>query len=77
VRFRIPFSSLGGYGSYTNNDSEWELAVIRFDVDEIDEYELDYSTGITDDVIGHLTEEEVQKYLLKIKKLKRSKELTN
>lgn len=43
-------------GSYGYAKGLWELAVLH-------DGELCYSTPITDDVIGHLTEEEVQKLL--------------
>ncbi len=57
-------------GSYANKDDEFELAVLKFD-DNGDDYELDYSTEITDNVIGYLKEEDVEKILNKIKKLKK------
>jgi hypothetical protein len=55
-------------GSYGNQDGLWELGVIHW-IGE-DEYELDYSTKITDDVIGYLAKEEVEEILVRIKKLK-------
>ena len=69
VRFSIPGSILGGYGSYTDNEDEWELAVIKFNSDNIKDFELTYQTPITDDVIGHLTESEVQETLKQIELL--------
>lgn len=65
-----------GYGaSVIKNDvskgSEkglWELAVLKRD--ENDDWDLRYSTYITDDVIGYLSLKEVDKYLEKIYKLK-------
>lgn len=68
VRFSM---LLGGYGSYTNNEDEWELAVVKFKGKKNDSFELDYSTPLTGDVIGHLTDEEVQEILRKIKALKK------
>jgi len=70
-RFLGAFCALmGGYfGSYTDNENEWELAVIKFKSEKNDDFELCYDTSITDDVIGHLTEEEVEKILHKIKNL--------
>jgi len=60
VRFKI----LGDrYGSYTDNDSEWELAVLK------DDY-LCYDSGITDDVIGHLKAKDVTKVMRKVQQLK-------
>ncbi len=49
--------------SYGGRSGLWELAVLN------SEGELDYTTPITDDVIGYLTEKEVNKLLDKIEKL--------
>lgn len=82
VRFKMPSSLSFGllartcadnetYGSYTNNENEWELAVIEDIKGEglgVD-YKLTYDTPITDDVIGHLEEDDVEKILLKISQL--------
>lgn len=54
--------------SYGHERGLWELAVI-FYPDDTDEYVLSYSTPITDDVLGHLTEGEVNNYLNKISEL--------
>lgn len=59
------------YGSYTNNDKEWELAVIKFKGTEDNSFELNYMTKITGDVMGYLSDEQVQKILKKISKLKK------
>ena len=68
VRFKL----LGGrYGSYTNDENEWELAVIKFYGKEKGEFSIDYDTGIAGDVIGHLSNDEVERTLMKIKKLKK------
>lgn len=56
-------------GSYGNEQGLWELAVLKW-VNE-NQYELDYSTEITDDVIGHLTEAEVEEILVEIKGLEK------
>lgn len=52
----------------------WELAVLRFTGEGIDpegaNWELTYDTPITDDVIGHLDDEEVQAILALIRELK-------
>ena len=45
--------------SYGFEQGLWELGVLIGS-------ELTYDTEITNDVIGHLTEEEVQKYLMEI-----------
>ena len=48
--------------SYGGRDGLWELAVLKDD-------ELCYTTPITEDVIGHLSWENVENYLQKIKEL--------
>jgi hypothetical protein len=54
-------------GSYGYDEGLWELGVIRYT--NGDNYLLDYDTGITDDVIGHQTEEEIEALLVQIKAL--------
>lgn len=54
-------------GSYGHEVDLWELAVIEFG--RAYNWHLTYDTEITDDVIGHLTDEEVRTYLQKIKEL--------
>ena len=68
VRFRIP-NPLGfkgqlrnGYGSYTRNEDEWELAVTY-------NTHLVYDTPITNDVVGYINTAEVEQILQRIKKL--------
>jgi hypothetical protein len=54
-------------GSYTSNDNEWELAVIK----KTDKgFDLTYSTHITDDVLGHLLEEDVTNVMKQVQELK-------
>jgi hypothetical protein len=53
--------------SYGNENGLWELAVLKW-IDG-DDYKLDYSTEISDDVIGYLTEKEVEKLLVRIQSL--------
>ena len=58
-----------GYGASVVNHSfsyGQELAVIRFDGDD---FELCYTTPITSDVLGHLTDEEIDDVLDRIKAL--------
>jgi len=63
------FSFPNGYGasvikhsfSFGNKNDKWELAVLK-------NSSLCYSTPITDDVIGHLADKEVEKLLIRIKK---------
>lgn len=54
------------YGSYGYEQDLFELAVIYWDNDK---YEISYNTELTDDVIGYLTNDDVIRYLNKIKKL--------
>jgi len=57
--------------SYTSNENEWELAVIKFNSEDNDrDFEICYDTEITNDVMGHLTTKDVEKILRQIKKLK-------
>ena len=51
------------WGTYGAEDYLWELAVLRFDGED---WTIDYGTGITEDVIGYLTDEDVQGYLVQI-----------
>ena len=50
-------------GSYGNERGLWELAVLDAAGD------LDYTTRITGDVVGHQTDEEIQTLLTEISKL--------
>ena len=52
-------------------DGKWELAVTVYpeDAEDINDFELTYATEITDDVIGWLSEEEVEEFLLRIQAL--------
>ena len=54
-------------GSYGYDKGLWELAVIRYT--DGDKYVLDYSTPITDDVIGYLDEDEISALLVRIEAL--------
>jgi len=62
--------SIGGLGgSYGYDAGLWELGIIKFDKEG--SYNLTYETGITEDVLGHLTKEDVVNYLKRIKELKK------
>jgi hypothetical protein len=65
VRFNLPGGF--GYGSYTSDESEWELAVLK---ETEDEWSLTYETPITDDVLGHLSEDDVTEIMAKVQSLK-------
>jgi hypothetical protein len=54
--------------SYGGKNGLWELAVVKGDKDE---WDLCYSTRITNDVIGYLTDDDVNKLLNRIKRLKK------
>jgi hypothetical protein len=64
VRYSNPLTN--GYGSYTSNDSEWEVAVI-YGTEK--DWEISYNTHITDDVLGHLTEGEVNWVMIQVQEL--------
>ena len=53
--------------SYGGKQGLWELAVLDFTIDE--EGDLCYTSGITDDVIGHLSWKNVEEFLSEIKQL--------
>lgn len=61
-------SVIKNMGSYGHEEDLWELAVIKFDEDG-DDWDLTYNTSITDDVEGHLTDEDVRNLLQRIKEL--------
>ena len=68
VRFMLPAMSQlrTTAGSYGADAGLWELGVIVWDGDN---FQLTYDTPITGDVIGHLTEDEVQETLRQIRDL--------
>ena len=57
--------------SYGGNEGLYELAVIAWweDKEGNKNWAIDYSTEITDDVIGHLTMEDVEKIAKRVEKL--------
>jgi len=57
------------YGSYGFKEGLWELAVIKFDGEGLWDFELNYKTPLTEDVIGYLTEKKVIEILKEIKEL--------
>lgn len=61
-------SVIKSFGSYGFETDEWELAVLLWKNDNT--WELCYTSEITDDVIGWLTNEAVLEYLERIKNLK-------
>jgi hypothetical protein len=67
----VQFTFHGLSGSYGADAGLWELAVVRFTGEGATpaNFELTYDTPITDDVIGHLDEGEVQALLVRIRDL--------
>jgi len=59
-----PFSY--GGSSYTNNENEWEVAILFGNEKE---WELTYNTPIANDVIGWLSEDEVTDIMIKVQEL--------
>jgi len=57
-------------GLYTYGDAE--LAVIKYYGDGQEDFKLCYTTPVTDDVLGYLTEGDVLRYLWDIKNLPNS-----
>ncbi len=66
----VRFELVGGfgYGSYTSNESEWELAVLKGTKDD---WDLTYDTPITEEVMGYLSEKEVTDVMIRIQQLKK------
>ena len=75
VKFIVKFPSnyeasiIRNKWSYGGNEGLLELAVVKFDENSMN-YDLVYDTSITNDVLGHLTEEEVLETLKEIEKLR-------
>lgn len=63
IRFKSLF---GGYGSYTSNEKEWEIAILYKGSNT-------YTSGITDHVIGHCSLRKVTSVMKKVQELRRSK----
>lgn len=55
--------------SYGGDQGLFELAVIEFKNDDDSSWQFCYTTPITNDVIGYLTSQEVEKYLDEIELL--------
>jgi len=61
-------SVVAGSYFYTDTDNPYELAVVKFDADG-EGFEIDYTTPITDDVMGYLNERKLDAILQQIKDL--------
>lgn len=57
-------SVISGEYFYTDIEHPYEMAVLKFD--QYGNGQITYATPITDDVLGHLTEEDVQDTLKQI-----------
>lgn len=70
-RFRNDYgaSVIKSEHSYGHEKDLWELAVIKFYGPGERQWDLNYETIITDDVIGNLTNEEIRNLLQRIKEL--------
>lgn len=55
--------------SYGGPQGLWELAVILFNSENNNDWALNYETPVTDDVIGHCTEEQINSLLDQIQHL--------
>ncbi len=70
IRFKLPgvslVNSLPVYGSYTSNENEWEAAILTGTKED---WHLCYNTAITEDVLGHLSEDDVTELMKKIQEL--------
>lgn len=75
VSFRFRFENNHGASviknliSYGYKEDLWELAVIKFNDDSNDNWDLIYDTPITENVVGWLQDEGVRELLGKIKDL--------
>lgn len=61
-----------GYGAsvvYHSFSYGTEMVIVKFTGDTMDDYDLCYDSGITDDVLGHLSPADVDFYLSKLEKL--------
>lgn len=63
VRFKTSF---GSYGSYTDNENEWEVTIL-FGKEK--EWSITYDTEISNDVIGHLSDSDVTDIMIKIQNI--------
>jgi hypothetical protein len=56
VRFKYPGSNIGSY----TDDKTWEVAILKGTKDV---WEICYDTDMTNDVIGHQTEQDINKII--------------
>lgn len=74
VRFMLPIPiGTRRYGSYTNNENEWEVAVVKFNGDGDEDWEFAHETAVAGgDVIGYVHDDDLQELLSEIKRLNKS-----
>ena len=64
VRYKSPFGDR--YMSYTSNEDEWEVVILKGDENN---WDICYDTILTNDVLGYQTKEnieEIMKYLIRL-----------
>jgi len=73
VRFKLigAFREGREYASYTSNEEEWELAVLKFKGNNKNGT-ITYTTPLTQDVMGYLSKEQVEDALRQIKSWKKN-----
>lgn len=64
----VQYSHLGAH-SYGGDEGLWELAVAKFHGPCDNDWEITYDTAITDDVLGWLTDADVEAKLAEIRGL--------
>lgn len=64
----VQFKVDGRFGSYTSNEDEWELAVLKGNEKK---WAITYDTPITDDVIGYLSAKKVSKIMKQVQSLRK------
>lgn len=57
--------------SYGGDEGLWELAVLKFENEDDNSWDLNYETEITNDVIGYVSEDELEDLLNRINKLEK------
>jgi hypothetical protein len=56
--------------SYGNKNDEFEIAVIKFNSEDNEDWDIVYNTEITNDVLGYVTKEDVIEIIQKVINLK-------